>query len=132
MNGLAIAMAEEDRSVRIYPPSAKRTNGQGEATFTIHSDHSVELVATARNQGGKAREELHLEIHTVPSIRIEPAHDGAAGKYRQETIGLSLFDMENDPYETTNVLEKHPQIAKKLQRLAEQHRERFYSKQNAG
>ena len=68
--------AREDKSVRIYPPSAKRTDGEGKATFTVHSDHSVDVVATARTDGGETREELRLEIHTVPSIRIAAGGDG--------------------------------------------------------
>jgi hypothetical protein len=39
--------------------------------------------------------------------------DGAAGKYRQAQIDLSLFDMKNDPFETTNVIDKYPGIAEK-------------------
>ncbi|MHC4518696.1 MAG: sulfatase-like hydrolase/transferase, partial [Planctomycetota bacterium] len=77
---------------------------------------------------GDGRWKLHLP-HKYRTL-VKAAHDGAAGKYRQETIGLSLFDMENDPYETTNVLEKHPQVAERLQRLAEQHQERFFPKQS--
>ena len=37
-----------------------------------------------------------------------PGNDGAAGKYRQDQIELSLFDMEKDPFETTNVIDKYP------------------------
>ncbi|MCG6189481.1 sulfatase family protein [Maribellus maritimus] len=55
------------------------------------------------------------------------ANDGMAGKYKQTKIELSLFDMENDPYETTNVIEAHPDIAEKLMSFAEQHKTKFYS-----
>ena len=56
-------------------------------------------------------------------------HDGKAGKYKQGKIGLSLFDMKKDPYETTNVISENPEVAKRLEKIAEQHRERFYPKQ---
>jgi len=79
---------------------------------------------------GDGRWKLHVS-HPYRTL-VKAANDGAAGKYRQETIGLSLFDMENDPYETTNVLAKHPQVAERLQKLAEQHRARFYPKQSTG
>jgi len=71
----------------------------------------------------------HWKLHLPHKYRtlVKAANDGAAGKYRQEKIGLSLFDMKNDPYETTNVLEKHPDIAEKLQQIAEQHRQKFYA-----
>jgi hypothetical protein len=37
--------------------------------------------------------------------------------------------MKKDPYETTNVLAENPEVAKRLQKIAEQHRQRFYAKQ---
>ena len=54
--------------------------------------------------------------------------DGMPGKYNQKKIGFTLFDMENDPYETTNVLDKHPVIAEKMKSYTENHRKKFYSK----
>jgi hypothetical protein len=59
---------------------------------------------------------------------IKAANDGMAGKYFSNKIGLSLFDMQTDPVETTNVIDKYPEIAEKLKKFAEQHKERFYSK----
>jgi len=53
--------------------------------------------------------------------------DGAAGKYRQATIELSLFDMEKDPLETTDVSGKFPEVAARLKGYAEQHKREFYS-----
>ena len=53
--------------------------------------------------------------------------DGVPGKYTPKKIEQSLFDMENDPYETKNVIDSHPDIAKRLQAYAEQHRREFYS-----
>ncbi len=74
---------------------------------------------------GDGRWKLHLP-HKYRTL-VTPAHDGAAGKYRQEDIGLSLFDMENDPYETTDVLDKHADVAARLQQCAERHRRQFYT-----
>jgi hypothetical protein len=34
--------------------------------------------------------------------------------------------MTNDPYETSNVIDKHPEIANKLTILAEKHRNRWW------
>ena len=34
--------------------------------------------------------------------------------------------MENDPYETTNVIDKYPDIAEELMGFAEQHKAKFY------
>ena len=73
---------------------------------------------------GDGNWKLHLP-HPYRTL-VKAGMDGAAGTYRQETIELSLFDMKNDPYETTNVLDQYPEIAKELQRLAEVHKGRFY------
>jgi arylsulfatase A-like enzyme len=75
---------------------------------------------------GDGRWKLHLP-HKYRTL-VKAANDGAAGKYRQEQIELSLFDMKDDPYETTNVIEKYPEIARKMKGLAERHRKRFYAK----
>jgi len=75
---------------------------------------------------GDGRWKLHLP-HQYRTL-VKPGNDGAAGKYRQEEIALSLFDMENDPYETTNVLDEHPDVAKELKELADRHKQEFYAK----
>jgi arylsulfatase A-like enzyme len=75
---------------------------------------------------GDGRWKLHLP-HNYRTL-VEPGHDGQPGKYQQAEIGLTLFDMKNDPYETTDVIEKHPGIAQRLKNLAEQHKQRFYTK----
>ncbi|MDA7614461.1 hypothetical protein N8586_04945, partial [Verrucomicrobiales bacterium] len=67
---------------------------------------------------------LHVP-HTYRTL-VKPANDGQAGKYRQSTIALSLFDLENDPYETTNVAAKHPKVFESLQQVANKHRAEFY------
>jgi len=74
---------------------------------------------------GDGRWKLHLP-HKYRTL-VTPGRDGAAGKYRQEDIGLSLFDMELDPYETTNVLDKYPDVAARLKQYADRHRRQFYA-----
>jgi len=74
---------------------------------------------------GNGRWKLHLP-HTYRTL-VTPGKDGMPGKYRQEKIEFSLFDMEKDPYETTNVLEEYPEVAEKLGKYAERHKEQFYS-----
>lgn len=76
---------------------------------------------------GDGRWKLHLP-HTYRSL-VRPGNDGQPGVYETRRIELSLFDMEKDPYETTNVLEKYPQIAARLREFAEQHRREFYPDQ---
>ena len=74
---------------------------------------------------GDGKWKLHLP-HNY-RVLVTPGNDGAAGKYRQEKINLSLFDMESDPLETTSVLDRYPAVAERLQRMADQHRLKFYS-----
>lgn len=76
---------------------------------------------------GDGRWKLHVP-HSYRTL-VKAGNDGNAGKYRQTTIGLALFDLKNDPYETTNVLSQNPEIATKLKILAEKHRAKFYPKQ---
>ena len=68
---------------------------------------------------------LHLP-HSYRTL-IEPGKDGLPGPYRQEKIGLSLFDLENDPHETIDVKAKHPKILKRLKGYADKHKEKFYA-----
>jgi hypothetical protein len=74
---------------------------------------------------GDGRWKLHLphEYRTV----AHAGSDGVPGEYRVADLELSLFDMENDPHETTNVLGEHPEVAAKLREYAERHREAFYA-----
>ena len=74
---------------------------------------------------GDGRWKLHLP-HDYRHVSVY-GHDGMPGKYETRRIELSLFDMENDPYETTNVLDSHPDVAKRLQGYAEQHRREFFA-----
>jgi arylsulfatase A-like enzyme len=79
---------------------------------------------------GDGRWKLHLP-HNYKTL-VRAGQDGQAGVYRTESIELSLFDMKNDPSETTNVLEKYPEIAAKLQEYAARHIAEYYeSKQDS-
>jgi arylsulfatase A len=54
------------------------------------------------------------------------AKGGTGGQpvpYAGDKIGLSLFDLESDPGETTNVADRHPEVVSRLQALAEQARD---------
>ena len=73
---------------------------------------------------GDGRWKLHLP-HNYRTLAW-PGMDGEAGKYEQKQIDLSLFDMQNDPYEQNNVIDEYPEIAAKLQELAAAHQVKFY------
>jgi arylsulfatase A len=74
---------------------------------------------------GDGRWKLHVP-HTY-RVLVKAGQDGAAGRYRQESIALSLFDMKNDELETANVIDTYPDVAAKMKGFAERHRTEFYS-----
>ena len=75
---------------------------------------------------GDGRWKLHIP-HKYRKA-VEPANEGAGGKYKTLKIELSLFDMKNDPYEKVNVIDKYPEIASELQKYAEYHKAKFWTK----
>src|SRR5205823_15015252 len=67
------------------------------------------------------RWKLHLpHDYTRPN---PPGRDGKPGRGQRLKIGLSLFDLEKDPGETTDVAEKYPDVVRRLRELAERARE---------
>jgi len=51
-----------------------------------------------------------------------PGKDGKPGKRGRAKIELSLFDMKSDPGEKSNLADKHPEVVKRLESLAEKAR----------
>ena len=74
---------------------------------------------------GDGRWKLHLP-HEYRTL-VKAGQDGSAGTYRQARIELSLFDLEKDALETTNVAEKYPKVTARLKGYAETHRDQFYT-----
>ncbi len=48
--------------------------------------------------------------------------DGRPGEYERKTIELSLFDLDQDPGESTNVAGTNPDVVKRLLEYAERAR----------
>jgi arylsulfatase A len=90
---------------------------------TWYTEHAVDFIQRHRAQPFF----LYLP-HSMPHVPIF-CSEKFRGKYATRTIALCLFDMENDPLEITNVLEKFPEEAAKLGALAERHRQKFYPDQ---
>ncbi len=78
---------------------------------------------------GDGHWKLHLP-HPYQTL-LYAGNDGQPGKYTTKQIELSLFDMEKDPYETTNLVVERPDIAARLRGYAEHHRREFYPDQPA-
>ncbi len=73
---------------------------------------------------GDGRWKLHLP-HDYREI-VKLGADGIPGNSVKKHIGLSLFDLKNDPRESQNVINEHPEVAKKLEALALAHQKKFY------
>lgn len=73
---------------------------------------------------GDGKWKLHLP-HDYRTL-ITPGNDGSSGNYKTMEMELSLYDMEKDPYETTNVISEKSHIANELMEFAELHRQKFY------
>lgn len=73
---------------------------------------------------GDGKWKLHVP-HGYRTLK-KAGKDGLPGPYNTLKIDFALFDMEKDPYETTNVIEQQPDVAKKLMAIAEKHRAEFY------
>jgi arylsulfatase A len=64
---------------------------------------------------------LHLP-HPYQSLEFAGS-DGVPGKYVRKEIELSLFDLEKDPAESTNLSAANPEIVKRLMEYVERARE---------
>ncbi len=64
---------------------------------------------------------LHLP-HPYQSLEVAGA-DGRPGKYVRKNIELSLFDLDDDPGESTNVADRNPAVVKGLLEYVERARE---------
>ena len=73
---------------------------------------------------GDGRWKLHLP-HNYRTL-VTPGRDGKPGPYATKKIELSLFDLDADPTEQKNVIKDYPEIAARMIRLAEEHKQRFY------
>ena len=63
------------------------------------------------------------KLHLPHSFRTDPSEgeDGIPGKYQQVSIDWTLYDLLEDPLETTDVQRQAPQIFERLKQMAERH-----------
>lgn len=64
---------------------------------------------------------LHLP-HPYQAL-VRPGSDGAPGAYERRQLELSLFDLDADPAESTNLADRQPEVVKTLLDHAERARE---------
>jgi arylsulfatase A len=99
----------------------------GDESFTYQRNYHA--FSNGDNFRGVFSKDGRWKLHLPHHYRhvIEYGKDGLPGRYRQKTIELTLYDMENDPYETTNVIEKYPEVADELFGYCEMHLKEFYN-----
>jgi arylsulfatase A len=76
---------------------------------------------------GDGRWKLHIPHSYLKHVKA--GKDGMPGQIKAIKIGLSLFDMKNDPYETKDVKADNPEILKRMIAFAKKHQSKFYPKQ---
>ena len=96
------------------------------------NSHVYYPVSTGRTFDGVVSGDGKWKLHLPHDYRtlVEAGNDGEPGRYEIAHIELSLFDMENDPYETTNVIDEYPDVARELKALAEAHRDKWWVERN--
>jgi arylsulfatase A-like enzyme len=92
--------------------------------------HNYYAFSNGSNFEGVMSGDGHWKLHLPHEYRslVEAGKDGMAGKYEMLSIDTALFNMQEDPYETKNVIEDNPEIAGELIKLAELHKQEFYSR----
>jgi len=90
--------------------------------------HAYYAFSNGSNFEGVMSRDGNWKLHLPHAYRTleSPGSNGNAGKYTTQMIDTALFRMDTDPFETTNVLDKYPEIAETLIRMAEDHASRFY------
>lgn len=85
--------------------------------WKLHFAHRYITTAAEPGQGGKPSNWGKNKAQSITQSGIE----GIASRHggRIERLELSLFDLQADPGESTNVAEEHPDIVARLSRLAE-------------
>lgn len=94
--------------------------------------HEYYPFSTGRNFEGVISSDGKWKLHLPHPYRtlLEVGKDGKPGRYGEAFIELSLFDMENDPLETVNLVDEHPEIVADLKHIAEQHKQTWYENRN--
>ena len=115
---LAGASAPKDRKIdgRDIWPLLSGSKKQGEIHDALYFYWGYELHAV---RSGKWK--LHLP-HPSKVINA-PGNGGQIGPSQPIEVPLSLFDLETEIGEKTNVADKHPEIVERLMKLAERARE---------
>lgn len=85
--------------------------------WKLHLPHRYLTVDGEPGRGGKPANFANIKPESLTKHGLE----GVASRhgYRVETIGLTLYNLRDDPGETTNVADRHPDEVRRLLALAE-------------
>ncbi|MFK7911740.1 MAG: arylsulfatase [Akkermansiaceae bacterium] len=87
--------------------------------------HGKWVYIPARDEGGfqgkKPGEHLFSGAAALPFSQ-KTNSDVMDGKIRKDAPTAQLYNLETDPYQTTNVLAKHPEVATKLKTILQRYR----------
>lgn len=89
--------------------------------------HDVYFFSTNWNLEAVMSADGKWKLHLPHGYRdvVTPGNGGERGTTKTSQIELSLFDLTEDPLEQTNLIDKHPEIAERLQKAAEEHLKAF-------
>ncbi len=94
-------------------------NKNPHAYYAISNNDELQAIMSS---DGKWK--LHIS-HTYRTVE-KLGKDGLPGVYSYAVEDTSLYNMDNDPMETVNVVKKYPEVAHKLLEYAKKHRDMFY------
>lgn len=85
--------------------------------WKLHLPHDYLVVAAEPGRAGKRSHYGRMQPAAIEQSGIH----GIASRhgYRVEKIGLSLYNLKNDPAEAHNVADAHPEVVAELQRVAQ-------------
>ena len=88
--------------------------------YKLHFPHQYLTTAAKPGRGGFPSNHGRLEPLSITSSGLE----GIASRhgYRVVETPKALFNLKNDPGETNNVLDQHPEVVEQIERLAERMR----------
>ncbi len=109
------AAGESDRRQECVGPDHAESRARRIRTTIIRSPPGPDFEGVISGDG---HWKLHLP-HNLSARWSTPATTASRASTLRKHIELSLFDMEKDPFETNNVIERIPDIAARLEGYAE-------------
>lgn len=94
----------------------------------VKNPHAYYPLSNDREFQGVISADGHWKLHMPHAYRtlLTGGKDGQPGKYMQQNIDTTLYDLVHDPYEKGNVIDQYPKIAKELITYAEKHKKQFF------